>query len=713
MKKFAYIILTTAGAACFFFLSNFAKQQKPQKKETPFAATVSKINIDQVYEEKTNSYNTSIERELLEKTKKKSLMENPIIDKEENTNLTKDNFISGVKTLLSDNLNIIFSDLRKKENNFSFKEAAFSENNADLKNNESSFYQDNDRANNQIIKIEPALIEEPNMNASKNTNNENTSAAQKPTELNQINLLSDKDTDNNLSENLNFENIAFEEEKDCFLQNENDRINETIFFNQKSIENKTLINNADDNNSFESDELTSARQTKNDNANENTNIRENDVNVKKTHATSAKLSASKKKLSEITVASNKYTSAVFLKNRIKTKPGQYINKKKLQEHLNFLNLNSFRKVEMILEDNEDNKMSIDLVCHDRFYLRPYIGCDNTGLKILDTNRRYAGLDWNNAFALDSILSYQYLASFDFKKFQSHTGHWTIFLPWENFLTIDGSYAQIYADHMLPDITKDHGSAIQSSIRYDICLPIIDSFAHDLIFGFDFKRTDTNLLFSRFIARDDVFVNLTQFLVSYCLNWNNNFYNAKMLLELYFSLGEMIGDEENEKYDNLRDFTKNRYFYAKANFSSLIKMPKDFLLSLMLTGQLANENLLPSETLALGGYNSIRGYYEREINTDSGLIFNLELRSPSISFFCKKDIADSLKLIAFFDCAYGALHKTFPYEKQNYHLMGFGPGLRYSVNTYLTTRLDWAVRGKKINGNENPTSLFHFSVNLSY
>lgn len=415
-----------------------------------------------------------------------------------------------------------------------------------------------------------------------------------------------------------------------------------------------------------------------------------------------------KKLSEIIVSNNKYTKSSFLKKRLKIKKGDYLNKRKLQEHLNFINLNPFRKVEMIIDPLDNDNCNIDLLCYDRFFLRPYIGIDNTGLKNLDRNRAYAGFNWNNPFRIDSVLSYQYLSSLNFQNFQAHTGNWTVYLPWENILSLFASYAYIDVDHMIPYIIKHHGSGLQASLRYTILLPIIKLVTHDLIFGFDFKRTDTNLLFSRFRALDDEFVNLSQFLISYSLNWNYKCYHTKFLIELYLS-APFLCDEENYRYNNFRRFAKNNYVYAKAYFSNLLKLPKDFLVSLMLTGQLANMNLLPSETFPIGGYNTVRGYFERQINTDSGFILNIEARSPSISFFSR----DSLRFIAFLDYGFGKIHKTIFFEEQNHSLLGFGPGIRYVINPYLTTRLDWGIRGNNKNIFEKENSLIHFSVNLSY
>jgi hemolysin activation/secretion protein len=443
-------------------------------------------------------------------------------------------------------------------------------------------------------------------------------------------------------------------------------------------------------------------------------INEKNLSIVKNIKKRNKFKTATRKISEIIITNNKYTDSDLLKKRIQVKPGDDFNEKKLQEHLNFINLNPFRNVEMIIYPQNETNYDIELLCHDRFFFRPYIGTDNTGVEILDRQRIYAGFNWNKAFALDSILSYQYISSYDFKKFQAHTGQWVIFLPWENIFTIFGTYAKLDVDHEIPTTEKNHGFDIQTSLRYNLCLPILDDLTHDLILGFDFKRTDTNLFFSsKFSALDDKPVNLTQFLLSYGLNWNKNIYNAKILLETYFSLGKWLPDQENSRYNDLRRLSKNQYIYAKSYFSNLIKMPKDFLFFLMITAQLSSANLLPSETLGLGGYNTVRGYYEREINTDSGIILNLEFRSFSLSLIPNKKINDSLRFIVFLDYGYGSLHQKLLFEEKDYSLLGYGPGIRYVINPHLEARLDLGIKGIHKTEYSSKNALLHFSFSLNY
>lgn len=421
----------------------------------------------------------------------------------------------------------------------------------------------------------------------------------------------------------------------------------------------------------------------------------------------------KQKLSQIYVANNRYTKTDFLKNRLKIKSGDYIDQKKLQQHLNFINQNPFRNINMILEKHTPNTYDIELLTHDQFPFRVSIGSDDTGLELLDRNRAYTGFNWNNAFLLDSILSYQYLTSYDPKKLQAHTGNWTFYLPWENILTLFGDFSKFEVDNFSPSIIRNDRFNSQASFRYDVCLPIIASITHDVIFGFDFKRADTNLPYARDLSFNPPTINVTQFMLSYLLKFDSKIYQTKFVFELFSSFGPMTSDEENEKYNEYRRLAKNRYFYAKGYFSNLFKLPKDFLLTLMIRGQVANENLLPSETLAVGGYNSVRGYFERQLNGDMGLIVNSEIRTPSLSLFPSKKINDSLQFIAFFDYGLASIYKTLLFEEKNRNLIGYGPGIRYELNPFFTARFDWGFKGIKDDLYGGGNSQIHFSVNLNY
>jgi len=528
----------------------------------------------------------------------------------------------------------------------------------------------------------------------------------------------------NKNKSLKFKNNRFYDpyfyNSFSYLKNKIDDFLLYDFFAYKSSShldnnNKSIIYNESKNNDLkQANEKTELEQTaaannieNDDNYNDDSNSEDNTI-----AAYNNKTVCDNKILYDIRIIDNKYVSDKLLKQYLSTKKDDIINEKQLKENIDFINLNPFRDVKMLLVPKTDESSEIELLVKDKFPLRIYLGIDNTGLKDLDRNRLFAGFDWNNAFAIDSILSYQYTTSDDFHKFQDHTGRWKIFLPWKHILSFFGDYTKIAIDHMIPEIIKNEGFAAQASTRYDIILPSISSLKHNVLLGFDFKRTDTNLVFSRFLATNDIPVNLTQFLISYGLKWENNFYTNKTSIELYFSPGEWLSDQENSRYAELRRFAKNQYIYMKGYSTNIFKLPKDFLLSLMLSGQIANENLLPSETFFLGGFNTIRGYYENEITTDNGFIINTEIRTPPMALFKYKKIKDELKFIAFLDYGYGSLHQAMPFEKSSFNLLGCGPGVRYTIDPYLSFRLDLGIRALK-SPVYNDNYLIHFGFDLSY
>ena len=205
-----------------------------------------------------------------------------------------------------------------------------------------------------------------------------------------------------------------------------------------------------------------------------------------------------------------------------------------------------------------------------------------------------------------------------------------------------------------------------------------------------------------------------FLLGYKLSLLKNYFELKTLLEIYFSPGQWLLDQDNQRYQDLRTYSKNQYIYAKGYISNLWKT-KNVWLSLILTGQIASCNLQASETLGIGGYNSVRGYYERQVNTDSGIIANLELISKGISFLKNKNWQDAFKFLLFLDFGLGSLYKPLPLlEQKNTYLLGWGPGIRYAINPKMLLRLDLGIRGKNnILNYDGPKCRLHFSFNLSY
>ena len=133
------------------------------------------------------------------------------------------------------------------------------------------------------------------------------------------------------------------------------------------------------------------------------------------------------------------------------------------------------------------------------------------------------------------------------------------------------------------------------------------------------------------------------------------------------------------------------------------------------GQVATENLLPSEQYGLGGFDTVRGYKEREINFDDIIIYNFEIYLPYISFSkllgkSKKPI-DKLEFLGFIDAGYGWENNHAAGITKSKGMYSIGPGVRYSIAPYLTCKLDWGFQLESLGsaGLGGPHQRIHFSA----
>ncbi|MBI3236385.1 MAG: BamA/TamA family outer membrane protein, partial [Chlamydiales bacterium] len=144
--------------------------------------------------------------------------------------------------------------------------------------------------------------------------------------------------------------------------------------------------------------------------------------------------------------------------------------------------------------------------------------------------------------------------------------------------------------------------------------------------------------------------------------------------------------------------------------------KGFWLTADLWGQIATANLLPSEQLILGGYNSIRGYEQSLVTVDDGVAASLELQTPSFSllkFARCTQCNDKFYFLGFVDYGWGRNHKLIPGEKKGISLLGAGAGARYQLHNNLSARFDYAFPILSPPYSPKRTQSIFFGVVLSY
>jgi hemolysin activation/secretion protein len=249
------------------------------------------------------------------------------------------------------------------------------------------------------------------------------------------------------------------------------------------------------------------------------------------------------------------------------------------------------------------------------------------------------------------------------------------------------------------------------------LPTWSNYRHELRIGFDFKRTDNDLKYLHMFELYEGAVDTTQFVVEYSGNAQDALGATSFTVANFWQPGAISSKGQKSDYEQTRAGTDAEYFYTNLSLERVWLLPYEFELANRFIGQLASDRLIATEQLGMGGYNTVRGYDEREVNADSGLMVSAELRTPRIKLgrFCNRpDMESRIQFLTFWD--YGEGHNRFrqPGEDKNIELQSVGVGMRYWMGNYVSFRMDYGHRLDEPDGSTfNDQGRFHFGLLVSY
>jgi len=425
-------------------------------------------------------------------------------------------------------------------------------------------------------------------------------------------------------------------------------------------------------------------------------------------------------VNHISVVCNRYFSDCRILGWSSLRKGERLNRGDLYDDLAWMNRNPYRIVDAVFSPgNVKGTTNVEYVVTDRFPLRTYAGLDNTGNDFTGNNRLFAGINWGNAFGLDHVFSYQYTTDDQFKRMQGHTAYYQIPLSWKNMLTLYGGYSYVDTKFDLPGVDlnrfRNNGYSGQLSMRYDIPLPSYAGITQEITWGTDWKIMNNAILFNE-VSIDPRKVNLFQLVLKYSFAYDIDVFRLYLDCEAFGNPGRWLPDQSNADYASIRPFAKNVYIYGRCLAKLFWQFADSALFTLQLRGQGASANLLPSEQLGVGGYSSVRGYKERQLNGDNGFLLNAEIQTNPISlveYFGKQcHWIDQFQLLAFFDFGLSNVHKRTVAEEDTVRIYSIGPGARYIINPYLTLKGDWGYQLNHLEGS-GPNNRFHFYATLAY
>lgn len=432
------------------------------------------------------------------------------------------------------------------------------------------------------------------------------------------------------------------------------------------------------------------------------------------------------RLGNVCVEGNRYFSNERFRKYLNMMLDEPINERDLIRDLNFMNRNPFRRVDVIYAPGTDpGTTDITLFVDDRRPLRIYSGVENSGVPTTSRQRWLAGFNWGDAFWMDHVLAYQFTSSYQVTDFHSHTAQYIAPLSWHHILNIYGGYARVDPD--LTNVEDNIGRSYQVSGRYGIPLPPTRYLYHEFTFGYDWKRTNNVIQFNEFVVTGidtgnnqvgvGQNVNISQFVIGYSGNYEKPDYRVDFGLDAYYSPGQMMSDQSQSDYETLRLGADNDWVILQGQLAYLKRLRYDFSILLSGSAQWTYQSLLPSEQFVLGGYDTVRGYDQRQENFDSGYLANAELRTPAMRVLKYMNerwtIPDGLQFLLFIDYGRGWDHTAVPGTPKSEWLLGAGPGMRYTIMPYFTARCDLGFKLHNMDFFTGGSPEVHFSVVASF
>ncbi|MBS0628952.1 MAG: ShlB/FhaC/HecB family hemolysin secretion/activation protein [Verrucomicrobia bacterium] len=400
-------------------------------------------------------------------------------------------------------------------------------------------------------------------------------------------------------------------------------------------------------------------------------------------------------------------------------PCQDICEEDLKNNIAWFNRNPFRRTNMkFVPGLSRDCVDIEFQTESRPPIRFYLKGDDAGSFNTGYGRIYAGVVNANFMNRGDILNFEYMFSNEFKRVQEYSLNYTSFLPCQHIFNVFANYAKVKPSQSSSGFcggniictrqaqNKRVGKIIEVLPRYTIPFrPFYTCLQQSLIFGFDYKKTNTSVQFivnslESFFVTDPFFeptgtapirnnISVSQLVAGYMLS-HTICRNSFMCTFLFYgSPFQFLPHQTDSDYNRLRRNSRTKYCYLYGAIGDVFNTCYGSI-SLLLRGQVASRTLPPTELFTVGGYNTVRGYHESEAGGDNGFIANLELRTLPFCFSSR--FKDELILLAFIDYGLSNNWKNLrPGYPHTQWLLGVGPGLRYAINPSFQLRCDYGFK----------------------
>ncbi len=239
---------------------------------------------------------------------------------------------------------------------------------------------------------------------------------------------------------------------------------------------------------------------------------------------------------------------------------------------------------------------------------------------------------------------------------------------------------------LQNLFNVSGSGTIAGARYTQVMPRLGAYEHKSAIGIEWKAFDNDVVLVGTSVSLVPDVTTTPLTLSYSGRYEVPGRNAGFYLSYASNLPYGDGDASAAAIEAARAGAKANFHIVRAGASASLAVLEDDILRVSFDAQYTRDALVPGEQYGIGGQNSVRGFYERELAYDTGHQLTLEIYGPDFGPRIGPDWHG--RLLGFVDLGRGQDQSPQRLAADGISSVGFGG--RFTRGKNLTARFDTAL-----------------------
>ncbi len=392
------------------------------------------------------------------------------------------------------------------------------------------------------------------------------------------------------------------------------------------------------------------------------------------------------------------------------KAGEPPNTRLIAQNVQLANENPAKQATVVLEGaDEPGKADAIVRVTEEDPKRITLSLDNTGTPLTGMLRAGAGYQNANLTGRDDVITLQGITSptkVDNVKIFG-VGYRLPMYGWGGALDFIAGYSDVNSGTVGSLFTVS-GSGTILGARYTQTLANYGAYQQKLGFGIDYRAFKQNVALIGTIGT--LVPDITVHPVS--LTYTGRLSQTGSDLSFSASVSQNIAggnDGDQAAFTLQRPGAKAEYRIYRFSAAWSKVLDNDYLLRVVGNAQYAAHALVPGEQFGLGGQDSVRGFYEREVANDNGERFSAEVYGPDMGARLGGDWR--ARPLAFFDTATG--WDRAPERAAKNGISSAGLGMRVSQGRALSIRIDAAGVLNGSTSRPDNKGRIHFSLAYSF